>query len=373
MIKTKYPLFKHGFLLGYDPCDYWVLNLPYHEGFTRENWPEVPELLAKNRVNGSRFFLLGTESKKHLHDFYIPYQREPGGRFDLTKFGVGMEEIEWKLEKFWERDIATMICIATGINGRGFKHTVWHGQNNINDTTDDHRRFMGHAETERVYRKVIKNLWLRWKDKPIIFEFINEPLAFRTEQLYQWYRRMMDYCISLGIPTNQFAFEKWDSGRCEDLLKEYNCWMFCHTMNSLDHMKRIHKHSMQREYFKPFDYVASNSDGVCESFPGSGLVGLPWNPTLKKPAPQHMRKMFIHDKRKSGAGGFWGSASAYVKSLTNDKPIFVDWKHGAIDGYTKAECKYYGVDWRLFSYWKWFKRHPLGELKAIRKASNRIF
>ncbi len=372
MIKTKYPLLEHGFLLGYVGGDFHHLNLPYHAHFDRDDWAERCELEAKNRVNGERFFLATGEKEGDLENYFIPFKRMPNGKFDLTKFGEDMEEIEWRLERLWERDIATMICIATGIKGKRFKHTVWHKQNNINSTTDEHTRFMSHAKTKAIYKRVIKNLWLRWKDKPVIFEFINEPLAFRTEPMYAWYQEMMDYCLEPGIPSNQFAFEKWNSGRCYDLLKKYNCWMFIHAMNSLDHMKRIHTGEMQKEYFREFEYIGENSDGACE-FPGTGLVGLTWGQSLRKPAPQDMRRGLIHDKRKKGAGWFIGSAAAYYKNPYGDKPHFADWKHVAIDGLTKEECKYWGVDWNLFSYWKWFKRYPLGELKAIRNASNRIF
>jgi len=44
-----------------------------------------------------------------------------------------------------------------------------------------------------------------------------------------------------------------------------------------------------------------------------------------------------------------------------------------MDGLTKEECKQQNVDWNLFSYRKGLKRVPLGELKAIRKASNKMF
>ena len=171
-------------------------------------------------------FLATGEKEGDLENYFIPFLRKANGKFDLTKFGDDMEEIEWRLERFWERDITTMICIATGIKGPRFAHTVWHKGNNINNTTDNHKRFMGHEETRRVYKRVIKNLWLRWKDKPVIFEFINEPHAFNTLTQYAWYQEIIDYCLEIGIPKHQLAFEFWDSGRVEDLLKKYDCWCF---------------------------------------------------------------------------------------------------------------------------------------------------
>ena len=369
MIKCKYPLFQHNYLLGYVPWDFHALNLPFHANFDALDWEEGAALMAKNRVNGTRFFLATGEKAGDLKNYHIPFLRTDG-KFDLTKFGEDdMNQIEWRLEKFWERGIATMICLATGIKGQRFEHTVWHKDNNINGTTDNHKDFMDHPETVRAYMKVIKNLWARWKHKPVIFEFINEPHAFTQLRKYQWYKKMMTYCLTLGIPRRQFAFEKFNSGWVENLLKQYNCWMFCHTMNSLEHMKRIHKGEMQEYYFKPYEYVACNSDGACEEFPGTGLVGRSWGDELRKPAPQDMKEGLKHDYKKDGAGWFIGSAGAYFANAEGDKPNFEHWRLAAVDGLNKMICQSLGVDWKLFSYRKWLRRKPLGELKAIRKAS----
>ena len=368
IIKTKYPLFEHNYLLGYVPWDFHALNLPFHANFGAQDWEEGAALMAKNRVNGTRFFLATGEKAGDLRNYHIPFLRTDG-KFDLTEFGENdMKEIEWRLEKFWERGITTMICLATGIKGQRFKHTVWHKSNNINGTTDNHRNFMDHLGTTRTYMKVIRNLWARWKHKPVIFEFINEPKAFGYKKQYSWYRKMMTYCLTLGIPRRQFAFEKFNSGLIEDLLKKYNCWMFCHAMNSLEHMKRIHRGEMQGYYFNPYEYVASNSDGAGE-FPGTGLVGKGWGKSLRKPAPKDMQNGLKLDYRKNGAGWFIGSAGAYFANVEGDKPNFEHWRHAAVDGLNKRECKFQGVDWKLFSYRKCLKRKPLGELKAIRKAS----
>jgi len=373
MIKTKYPLFEYWYLLGIVPWDFHALNLPYHLHFDSLDWEEGAGYIAKNRGNGTRFFLATGEKEGDLENYHLPFLKKNNGKFDLTKFGNGMTEIEWRLEKFWERVIATMICIATSIKGPRFKHSVWHKRNNVNGTTDDHKRFMGHEKTKEIYKKVLKNLWLRWKDKPVIFELINEPHAFTDHQKYEWYQEMMDYCKSLGIPPHQFAFEKWDSGKCWLLLKKYDCWMFVHAMNSLKHMKRVHKASMQREYFESFRFVASNSDGADPEFPGTGLVGKTWGEVLKKPAPQDMKEGLKKDYKKQGAGWFIGSAAAYYKNPEGDRPNYVHWKNVALNGLTKDECRQQNVDWRLFSYRKLFKRKPLGELKAIRKAAKKIF
>ena len=326
MIKTKYRLFEHNYLLGYVPWDFHALNLPFHASFDALDWEHGAELMAKNRVNGTRFFLATGEKVGDLRNYHIPFLRTDD-KFDLTKFGEDdMNQIEWRLEKFWERGIATMICLATGIKGQRFKHTVWHKDNNINGTTDNHRDFMAHLGTKMTYMKVIRNLWKRWKHKPVIFEFINEPHAFSNKAQLTWYKRMMTYCLTLGIPRRQYAF-------------------------------------------KPYDYVACNSDGACEEFPGTGLVGRSWGDELRKPAPQHMKEGLKHDYKKDGAGWFIGSAGAYFANAEGDKPNFEHWRLAAVDGLNKLECKFQGVDWNLFSYRKGLKRVPLGELKAIRKAS----
>lgn len=374
--KTRFPLFEYDYLFGYDPWDFHALNLPFHSHFDRNDWEEGVDLMREYDVNGSRFFLATGEKEGDLENYFLPYKRLANGKFDLTKFDENdMAELEWRLEKYWERDMVTMLCVATGIKGKRFKHTVWHNRNNINDTCVEHDDFMDHEGTIKTYKKVLKNLWERWKDKPVIFEFINEPQAFNNTQKRRWYEKMMNYCEELEIPANQFAFEKWDSGICEDLLYEFHCWMFCHAMNSMDHMERIHKGDMQREYFEPFEFVATNSDGGSSQFPGTGLVGLTWGQSLKKPAPADMWNGLKHDKLKYGAGWFIGSAGAYYRNPNGDKPHYEDWKKVAIDGLTKQECQSANVNWELFSYQKTLDslKIPLGELVAIQMAAEHIF
>lgn len=376
MIKTKYPLFETGFILGHAPWDLHALNLPYHSHFSREDWEEGAKLCAQNRVNTVRFFLSTGGAGPDADNRFIPFLRKQSGKYDLLKFGPEMEEIKWRLEKFWERDITTLIVIASGIKGVAdrFEQSVWCRKNNINETTHDHKRFMDHEKTIRAYKRVLKNLWERWRDKPVIFEFINEP-GFANRTMFNWYDTMMSYCEHLGIPNNQFAFEKWDSGYCHELLEMYRCWMFIHGVNHIGWFNKWHRRgrSLQKDYFVPHDYVASDSDGADGEFPGKGLVGKLWNQNFKRPAPQHMRQGLIHDHKKSGAGWMIMSAAAYYKNPIPDRPHYDDWRHAAMDGLTKEECKQQNVDWNLFSYRKGLKRVPLGELKAIRKASNKMF
>ena len=173
MIKTKYPLFNVNFMLGYVPWDLHALNLPYHTHFDSHDWAEGAALSAKNRVNATRFFFSTGEKAGDLDDFKLPFLKLPSGKFDLTQFGSDFHDIEWRLEKFWERDIHTVICIASGIKGPRFAHTVWHGANNINDTCTDHRDFTRDQQTKKMYKRVLKNLWELWGDKPVIFNLLN--------------------------------------------------------------------------------------------------------------------------------------------------------------------------------------------------------
>lgn len=370
--KTKYPLFDVGFMMGAVPWDIWALNLPYTANFTRENWEEGANLMAQHGVNAVRFFLTGTENAGDLDRFLMPFKRV-GKKFDMTELGGEIDEILWRLEKFWERDITTMICVASGIKGKGFEHTVWHGRHNVNETTEDHRRFMTNDKTNEINAKVISLLCkVCPKDKAII-EGINEPLSFSTVERYNYHRFIMNYCKSLGLKGKHMAFQKWDSGCCHDLLKEFDCWMMIHAMNCIDHMKVVHKASMQREYFNEFYFVATNSDGTVKDYPGHGLIGKAWGKSLRKAAPLHILEMLKFDYKNSGAGCMFMSAGAYYKNLHNDKPNFRDWEHTNVGGLTRDECKEQGVDWSLFSYRKLLKQYPLGELVAIRKAAEELF
>ena len=185
----------------------------------------------------------------------------------------------------------------------------------------------------------------------------------------------MRYARAIGIPANRLAFEKWDSGHCEDLLKEFGCWMLIHGPNHVGWFRKWHRNGreLQKDYFEPFIWVASDSDGYDAEFPGQGLKGLNWNPNFRRPAPQHMRTGLIHDHRHSGAGWMIMSAGAYYRHPEGDKPHYQNWLRTALHGLTKAECRDEGVDWNLFSYRKGLVRKPLGELKAIRKAMNKLF
>ncbi len=380
MRKTKYRLFDVNYMLGYVPRDLHSLNLPYHSEFTRENWSESANLMRKNHVNTTRFFLCTGEKKGDLDNFILPFKREPDGRFDLLQFGEGIEEIEWRLNEFWKRGIFTVLCIASGIKENRFAYTVWNGKNNINNTTSDFRYFMTHSHTISVYKKVIKMLRERWKGKPVIFELVNEPEAFNSIQLFNWHMKILDYCRRIGIPSRKLAFEKWDSSKVLEILKKYNCWMFVHAVNHINWFERFHLPGceMQRYFFNVYKWVAADSDGAKKregDLPllGEGLVGKTWNSEFKRPAPKHMKDGLIFDYKHKGAGWIIMSAGAYYKSADGDKPIHKDWKHVAIDGLTEEECKNQNVKWELFSYRKLFKQRSLGELRAIRKAANRLF
>lgn len=369
MIKTKYPLFDVNFMAGYVPWDLHALNLPYHAHFDANDWGMGARLMAQNHVNATRFFLATGEKEGDLDNFLLPFYRTSSGKHNLRKWGTGMNVIEGRLENFWERDITTVICLASGIKGARFKHTVWHGDNNINNTCTDHRDFTRDRKTKNVYKDVLEMLWERWKTKPVIFNLLNEVYN------YEWHDEMMTYARSIGIPGKRLAFEKWDSGHCEDLLKEFDCWMLIHGVNHIGWFNKWHRRgrALQYEYFVPFDWVGSDSDGHDPEFPGQGLKGVNWNPLFRRPAPQHMRQGLIHDKRKQGAGWIIMSAGAYYTHPHGDRPHFDEWKRVALDGLTKDECRQWDVDWKLFSYRKWLKRKPLGELKAIRKAMNKLF
>ena len=365
-------------MIGYVDKDLHGLNLPYHEGYTKENWKATAKYETTHNINTKRFFLATGEKEGDLDSFLFPFHRKKTGRFDLFKLGGDIDEIEWRLEKYWERGITTVICIASGIKENRFRHTIWHRRNNVNETTTDCKRFMDHEGTIQAYRKVLRLLWKRWKAKPIIFEFINEPEAFSTSTKRSWYFRMLHFCRDiLGIPMNRIAFEKWDSSKILDVLDTFNCWMFEHGVNHINWFKRFHRGEMQKIY-ETYDWIAADSDGAKKaegniSLLGEGLKGLTWNDDFTRPAPKHMKDGLIYDYKHGGKGWIIMSAGAYYKHPNGDKPCFSDWKHVALEGLTKAECREQNVNWNLFSYWKLFKRKPLGELKAIRKATNKLF
>lgn len=389
---TKYPLFGEGaidFMSGYVPWDVHALNIPFHENFTREDWSAGAELLCKYGVNAVRFFVACGEQSGDINKYVLPFKKIGNNKVNLFDYNhPDMEEYEWRLNEFWKRGIATVLCLCTGIKGSRFEHTVWHGKNNNgyngNALTTNVDAFMTDKWSKLAVRKVAINLYKRWKQHPVIFETINEPQRFGNIENYNWQRYIIKGLKSNGCPMKKVGFEFWDSGKVEDLLKEFGCWAWQHGVNNIDWFRRFHKPGveMQKFYFIPFEYVASDADGWLNDswcpnydFDGLGLVGWKWNHKFKKPCPTHMRDGLIYDYNHFGGGWIIWSAGAWYNKNDTGKPNYKDWYHVAIDGLTKEECKKWDVDWNHFSHIPkgTSKRVPLGELVAVKIVMERIY
>lgn len=397
LCKEKYTVVEHplfgvsgiDYMIGYVPWDAHALNIPFTENFTREDWVEGCELMAKNGVNAVRFFLACGEKKDDINNYILPFKKIGNNYVNLFNYDHDdMVEYEWRLNEFWKRGIATVLCVCTGIKENRFSNTVWHGDRNNGypedvdgkivrrKLTTNCREFLIDGYTKLAVRKVTINLYKRWKNKPVIFEDINEPEGFGNTEKVNWHRYMLRGLKSNGCPKKKMGFEKWDSGLVLDLLSEFDCWCWNHGVNNLDWFVRFHQSGceLQKYFFDKFVYFAQDADGHIKDYPGRGLVGYKWDEDFKRACPVDMRNGLIYDANHNGGGWIIWSAGAWYNKNVSGKPNYKDWKYVAIDGLTREECEHWNVKWEDFSSIGLNAiRKPLGELKAIKDAVNVMF
>jgi len=393
--KTKYPFFNYMYAFGYVPWDAHANSLPFTDKFTWEDWKEGVELLRKHNVNLTRFFLVTREGADI--DYVVPFKKR--AKYDLLDTDCdGYDELYRRLNEFWERDIATMLCMASGIKdvANRFKYSVWNGRNNVNETVTSAKDFMRHGKTEDVLVDMILHFEFEreWYKKPVIYELINEHNA-NNLLMYNFYTRVVERLVDNGVDRNRIAVEYWNSSKCYDLtLEQKGIIMPHHGCNHVDTMKRLHVGELQKYFHESGVVFMLDSDGQCNNpsegfYPGVGLVGLLWNPEFRRYAPKHIKPSVLKDWGSDGNGAIPWSAGAYYRNQDGNAPDYKEWKKVAVDGLTSDEL----YDW--LDYYKRIRRqlglnvpdnfevdpvlfkdnsgNPLGELKAIKRASNSIF
>jgi len=380
MNKCKYPLDKVDFALAYVPADISALVLPFTLlKFRKKLWDKMADTMAKYDINSTRFFLTCTEDDWQKKNTIVCFKKKAGGKYDLTEFDeTKMGKLEERLESFWQRDITTIICIGKDIKEARFRFSPWHGKNNINGTVEDAKDFMRDETTQTIFDTVFLNLWERWKTKPIIFEFINEPSG-APELLFSWYDKRIKVGKKAKIPMKRMALNFFHSGKCLELLTKHpKVWVFLHGVNQTGWFQRFNKAGteLQEYFFTKFPHFAADSDGHSVEYPGKGLVGKVWNPVFKRPSPLSIKQGLKYTIKHQGHGWIIMSAAAYIDTKDGNKPDLVRWKKIAEKGIEKNECGKYGVNWNEFSEiikdGDQIKVVKLPELLAIKKAARSL-
>ena len=224
---------------------------------------------------------------------------------------------------------------------------------------DNYKRWMTDRDSIIIYDGVCDMLYDAMEGKPFIMEWVNEPQAFQTNVLYPWYNGRFGRWAD-RVPCDRLAFEKWDSGKIEDLLTDYpGCLCLVHGINTLKEIERWHRGEMQY-YHTTFQNVCYDSDGA-GFWPGEGLVGKNWNPEFKRITSMQLRTGMIYDYDKEGAGYVHLSAISFYQSKL---PDFASFMEAGVKGLSKARCQELGVDWDEFS----LGGKPLPELLAFKDA-----
>jgi len=394
--QTKYPFFEYMYSIGYTPWDAHANSLPFTDNFTWENWCEGVELCRAHNVNLTRFFLV-TRDGTGL-DYVVPFKKIHK-KYDLFDTDCeGYDELYKRLNEFWERGITTMLCMASGIKdvANRFKYSVWNGKNNVNGTVTESKNFMSHDPTEDVMVNMILHFHFDrgWKDKPVIYEIINEYNA-NDVRMKNFYTKVVVRLVNAGVPIERIAVEYWNSSKCWELSKERKgIIMPHHGCNHAETCGRLHRGELQKYFHEAQIVFMLDSDGQCNNpeegfYPGVGLVGLLWNANFRRYAPTHIKPSFIMDEALAGNGLIVWSAGAYYKNADGNAPNYKDWKKVAMTGLTEAEVN----EW--FKYFKKKRKeynkpvpsdftvnpklfvnkngNPVGELMAIKQATNRMF
>ena len=396
--QTSFPFFEYDYSLGAILWDLHALNLPFTDVFSWENWIEGAELCAQHDVNLVRFFYASSEDKGF--PYIMPFAKK-GGRFDLLDSDCeGYEEIYRRLNEFWKRGIATMICFASGVKdlaGR-FDNCAWNGKNNVNGTTLRAKDFMKHLPTRKVLNRLVRHLEQErgWSEKPVIYEPINEHTAGNA-LMKDFNVQFIKNALNAGVYMNAIAIEYWNSSKCWELSLEYPVVMPHHGCNHIEAVKRCHKGELQKYFMEAPVMFMLDADGQVGSDWGSkgvGLVGVRWSPNYRRYAPEHIGLSFILDALRSGSGLIWFDASAYYKNENGNAPNYADWKHANVVGLSAREV----VAWLEWYHAKRKEYHekfnmplpkedfevdpelfesadgtPLATLKVIRQSARKLF
>jgi len=305
----QFPLDKVKYLIGWSH-GYENLAMKWKApDFTYEIWDKLADEMAKY-VNAIRFFAYIAEDKFYVTHSFIPFPTK-NGKYDLTRLDeTYISKIKKRLNSFHRRKVTTIICLASSIKHHRWATCPFNKKNNINNTTDDVKRFYDDPKTIEAFLKYIENMVKFFGNDYVIWELVNEPAKGNVGSLVKWYKKCINKLVSLGVPYGRIAIEKFDSS-------------------------------------------SASADGADYKEKAKGLIGKGWNIAFRRASSNQMGHMIRYDKIKRGNGVEFMSASAFLDGVY---PNLTQSLKVATKGLTRKECKELGVD---------YNENHRSELKAI--------
>jgi len=349
----QFPLDKVKYLIGWSH-GYENLAMKWKApDFTYEIWDKLADEMAKY-VNAIRFFAYIAEDKFYVTHSFIPFPIK-NGKYDLTRLDeTYISKIKKRLDSFHRRKITTIICLASSIKHHRWATCPFNKKNNINNTTDDVKRFYDDPKTIEAFLKYIENMVKFFDNDYVIWELVNEPTEGNVGSLVKWYKKCISKLVSLGVPYGRIAIEKFDSSRLLEFT-DLGIWIFWHGVNSVETLKRFLRSGteMRELYDTSKSRFCASADGADYKGKARGLIGKGWNIAFRRASSNQMGHMIRYDKIKRGNGVEFMSASAFLDGVY---PNLAQSLKVATKGLTRKECKELGVD---------YNENHRPELKAI--------
>ena len=349
----EFPLNKVGYLVGWSH-GYENLAMKFKgDDFTFELWDELADQMAKY-VNAIRFFAYISENSFYIRNSLLPFQRQ-GDKYDLRKLDKDyVAEIKRRLESHHKRKITTIICLASSIKAHRWKSCPFNGQNNINGTTEDVRRFYDDRKTVQMFIRYLTNMVREFDNDYVIWELVNEPSEGNIGSLVKWYKEIIRKLVSLGVPYERIAIEKFDSSKLLEFTG-LGIWIFWHGVNSVETLKRFLRSGteMRKLYDTSKSRFCASADGADYMGKAKGLLPKWWNKAFRRASSRQMGRMIRYDKVKRGNGVEFMSATAF---LSSKYPNLRRALRVSTMGLTEKDCMILDVDYEE-------NRRP--ELKAI--------
>jgi len=349
----KFPVNKVNYIIGWSH-GYENLAMKFKgENFNYKLWDKLADLMAKY-VNAIRFFAYISENNFYIRNSFLPFQKQ-GDKYDLRKLDKKyIEEIKKRLDSYHKRKITTIICLASSIKAHRWRTCPFNGRNNINGTTEDVKRFYDDKKTVQVFLKYLTNMVKEFDNDYVIWELVNEPNESNIDSLVKWYKKAIRKLVSLGVPYNRIAIEKFNSSKLLEFT-DLGIWIFWHGVNSVETLKRFLRPGteMRALYDSSKSKFCASADGADYMKKAMGLLPNWWSKQFRRASSRQMGHMIRYDKVKRGNGIEFMSASAFLDGKWPNLRTVIKI---ASKGLTKQKCKVLDVDYHE-------NRRP--ELKAI--------
>lgn len=342
--------------------------------FTWNYWKNMADEMAKY-VNAIRFFAYCTEDEWFVKNSFVPFWITVQKKYDLrTLSPVYIDEIKRRLNEYFKRDITVIVDLFTSIKGKRFVHSPWHNSKNINNTTDDHKKFLTHQSTKNMAKVFIRNFVREFDTREIIYRMINEPLGFKGGQLERWYDEMIEVFHQEGVPNERIMINF--VGNLGSKIYKYlekGLWGVVHGWNTLEVVRKAHNTTERwglredKETGRK-NFMIGSGDGGAEFGTARGLKIYGGGVKNRKASSLQMRQMIKFDMSNGKIPKKWQLTSGHGIEFMSNSAFAFPYHHGyyypnlndalrvGTKGLTELDCLELGVD---------FSENKYPELKAI--------